>query len=138
MDAITLPVAAVNMNGYTITGLPYPSASTDAVSNISAQATYVPLINSLDQLTAPAASLSMNSHKIISMLDPTLAQDAATKSYVDTAVAGTLTQVDTDLLYYPLTTTINNIVAPDGDLSMNSYKITSVANAVSNTDAVNK
>ena len=45
---------------------------------------------------------------------------------------------DADGRYYADTTTLNNIVQPDGDLSMSNYKITSLADALSDTDALNR
>jgi hypothetical protein len=54
-----------------------------------------------------------------------------------TPSTGGITQADADARYYLNTTTLNNLLAPNGSLSMNSYKITNLADPIIGTDAVN-
>ena len=44
---------------------------------------------------------------------------------------------DADTRYYLNTTALNNIVVPNNDLSMNSYRIRNLANPILPTDALN-
>ena len=44
---------------------------------------------------------------------------------------------DADGRYYLNSTTLNNILVPNNNLNMNSYKITNLADAVFPTDALN-
>ena len=101
----------------------------------------------LNDITAPNGNVSLNSHKIINLIDPTLSTDASTKNYVDTRSVNTISAqtadystqnfkitnlgnatLSTDALnrqtadgrYYLNTTTLNNITAPTGSLSLNS------------------
>ena len=67
----------------------------------------------------------MNSHKITSLADATLATDA-------------LNRQTGDGRYYLNTTVLNSITAPNGSLSLNSQKITSLGTPTSNTDAATK
>jgi len=48
----------------------------------------------LDQFAIPITSINLNSQKIINLLNPTLPQDASTKSYVDTTVTASLTNLN--------------------------------------------
>jgi hypothetical protein len=59
---------------------------------------------------------------------------------IGNAVANTdaLSQVVADTLYYNITTTLNDITAPDDDLSMNTHKITNLVDPVNNQDAATK
>jgi len=90
----------------------------------------------LNSITAPTASLSLNSQKITNLATPTLNTDAATKAYVDSNAG--ITQANADLRYYLNTVTLNNISAPTSSLSLNSQKITGLADATLATDALNR
>lgn len=90
----------------------------------------------LNAITAPDTSLNLNSNKIINLATPTLSTDAATKAYVDSN--GGLSQATADLRYYLNTIKLNAITAPDTSLSLNSNKITDLADATLATDALNR
>ncbi len=83
----------------------------------------------LNNLTAPNNNLSLNSHKITDLATPTLSTDAVTKGYVD---ANSISETAADAKYYLNTTTLNNITTPNNDLSMNSLKITNLADPINN------
>ena len=70
------------------------------------------------------------------MADPVYSQDAVTKAYVDSHQG--IDQSFADGRYYLNTTPLNSISAPTGNLSLNGNRITSVANAQSDTDALNR
>ncbi len=70
------------------------------------------------------------------MSEPTSNQDAATKFYVDNNSG--ISQTNADSRYYLNTTALNNILAPIDSLSLNSQKITNLANPSINTDAATK
>ncbi len=53
-----------------------------------------------------------------------------------TSSTDALNSATADTLYYTNTTPLNSITAPTSNLSMNSHKITSVANPTSAQDAV--
>ena len=76
----------------------------------------------------------MGSHAITNVATPTNPSDAATKGYIDDNF---YTQTSADARYYLNTTTLDNITAPTAALSMDSQRITHVANAVDPTDALN-
>lgn len=59
------------------------------------------------------------------MASPSISSDAMTLGYADSN-------------YYNITTTLNNITAASGDLSLNSHKITNLADATVDTDALNR
>ena len=67
----------------------------------------------------------MNSFKITNLSDATLSTDA-------------LNLQTGDGRYYLNTTTLNNITAPNNNLSLNSLKITNLADATLATDALNR
>jgi hypothetical protein len=77
----------------------------------------------------------MNSHSINDLANPVNNQDAATKFYVDTNVG--ISQANADIRYYLNTTTLDVIEAAADDLTLNNHKIINLANATSNTDALN-
>ena len=62
--------------------------------------------------------------------DPVNAQDAVSKQYI------------TDLIgnanFYPDTTTLDQIVAPAGDVTMAGYRLTNLASATADSDALNR
>ena len=79
--------------------------------------------------------MSLNSQKIEDLADPTSAQDAVTLTYLQTNYYD---KTATDGNYYADTTPLNDITAPNGDLSLNSHKITNLANPTTDTDALNR
>lgn len=77
------------LSGYTLVQLMSRGnhTGTQPASTISDFDTQV-RTNRLDQMANPTTSVSMNTQKVINQADPTNAQDGATKSYVDSAIAG--------------------------------------------------
>lgn len=59
----------------------------------------------LNNILIPSASLDLNAQKLTNVADPENAQDATTKLYVDNK-------------FYVNTTTLNEILAPTGVLSL--------------------
>jgi predicted nucleic acid-binding Zn-ribbon protein len=121
----------IAMGSHKITGLGAPTAnSTDAattayvdtaVSNVSVDLT--PYLKK-DGSVAMTGALDLGSHKISNVTDPTSAQDAATKKFVE----------DQDALKLSLSGgTMSGNIAMGGN-----YKITGLADAVNNGDAMNK
>lgn len=101
------------------------------------------LTTTLNNVPVPTGNLSLNSFKITSLLDPTSAQDGATKNYVDTrsitltgAVTGTAALGSS--LATTLTTVLNSVPAPTGNLSLNSKKITNLLDPTLAQDAATK
>lgn len=82
--------------------------------------------------------LNMGSNLISNLADPLSNTDAATKGYVDTQVATALDQTEADARYYLNTTTLNLITAPQGNVDMNSNRITNLQDPSSAQDAVTK
>lgn len=82
----------------------------------------------------------MNSHKIVNLATPTLSGDAATKGYVDDLVgsANSSTIVNGTNANSKLTANTTELTNDSTPLNMNSNKITSLANATANTDALNR
>lgn len=82
----------------------------------------------------------MNSQKITSLATPTANSDAATKQYVDNATSGVsgnqiVNAVNANSKLVANQTELTNGTTP---LNMNSYKITSLADATAATDALNR
>lgn len=84
----------------------------------------------------------MNSHKIVSLATPTLTADLCTKAYIDDGIAsndGTTRQIlcalNSDSKLVANQTELTNNATP---LNMNSKKITSLADATTDTDALNR
>jgi hypothetical protein len=94
------------------------------------------LTKRLDQINAPAASLNLNSQKITSLANPTSSSDAANKSYVDSKT-WTSSQV-TDFSSAVTTFRLDQFQVPTADISLNSKKITSLANPTLAQDAATK
>ena len=69
------------------------------------------LNNTINDFSVPLSNFSMNTHKITNLLDPTSAQDAATKNYVDTRPAGSVSQLTN--------TTSSAILSNTGALTFN-------------------
>ncbi len=57
---------------------------------------------------------------------------------MDLQIGDALDQTEADARYYLNTTTLNNITVADGDISANSHKITNLADATVDTDALNR
>ena len=87
-------------------------------------------------MIAPTGSLSMNSQKLTNLATPVISTDAVTKQYVDSNIG--ISQSTADSIYYRQTVHLNEILAPDGSLSLNSQKLTNLANATLSTDALNR
>jgi hypothetical protein len=101
------------------------------------------LATTLNNVPVPTGNVSLNSFKITNLLNPTLAQDGATKNYVDTrsitltgAVTGTAALGSS--LATTLTTVLNSVPAPTGNLSLNSKKITNLLDPTLAQDAATK
>ena len=114
----------------------------------------------LDEFAAPTSAVSMNSQKITNVLNPTAAQDVATKDYVDNlgndtitltgavtgsgtgTIATTLTPITTSQISNFNTSVtafrLDEFAAPTSAVSMNSQKITNVANPTAAQDAATK
>jgi len=110
----------------------------------------------LDQMAAPTGSVSLNTQKVINLADPTAAQDAATKSYVDTAnstfggqnaayylnrtnhtgtqTASTISDFDTQVR----TSRLDQMAVPTGSVSLNTQKVTNLADPTAVQDAATK
>ena len=78
----------------------------------------------------------MNSYKITNLATPTQNTDAATRGYVDNS--STNVYLDVESNFYANTVTLDQIVAPAANVSLNSYKITSLADPTSAQDASTK
>ena len=114
----------------------------------------------LDEFAAPTSAVSMNSQKITNVLNPTAAQDVATKDYVDNlgndtitltgavigsgtgTIATTLTPITTsqisDFSTSVLAFRLDQFAVPTAAVSMNSQKITNVANPTAAQDVATK
>jgi hypothetical protein len=79
--------------------------------------------------------VSLNGNKLEDVADPVHQQDAVTLAYLETNYYD---KTAADGNYYLDTTPLNSITAPTGDLSLNSQKITNLANATAGTDALNQ
>ena len=140
MNNLTAPNNNLSLNSHKITDLATPTLSTDAVtkdyvdlnsiSETAADAKYYLNTTTLNNITLASGDIDVNSHKITNLATPTNNSDAATKQYVDSNSA--FTQAVADTLYYSNTVTLNNITAPNNNLSLNSHKITNLADPVSN------
>jgi len=127
----------LNLQSHKITNLLDPTAAQDGATK-----NYIDT-KTLNTFAAPVANVSMDSYKIVSLLDPTAAQDAATKNYVDTrsitltgAVTGSAALGSS--LSTTLTTVLNNIPAPEGNVSMNSFNIINLLDPSSAQHAATK
>jgi hypothetical protein len=105
------------------------------ISQTSADVRYYLNSITLDAITAPSGILSMNNFKIINLDTPTASSDAVTKAYVDSNVG--ISQTSADARYYLNTSTLDTITTPTASLSLNSQKITNLADAILGTDALN-
>lgn len=72
----------LNMGGYKITNLFFPTASLDAVNKNYVDGVSAGLLR-VDGSNSMTGALDMGFNKITTLQDPTSAQDAATKNYVD-------------------------------------------------------
>jgi hypothetical protein len=153
----------IDMGGKSITGLSDPVNAQDAATKafVTAQiGGYVPpaqgisltgdvtgsgstgssitttLTKRLDQINAPTASLNLNSQKITSLANPTASSDATNKSYVDSKT-WTSSQV-TDFGSSVTAFRLDQFQAPTADVSLNSKKITALANPTLAQDAATK
>ena len=134
ISAIPPSNPSITMTG-DITGSGPLSSSVATTLNSTAVSTIAKTV-SLDQFTVPAANLNLNSKRIISLADPTGAQDGSTKNYVDnkTWTTSKISDFSSAVSAFRL----DQFAVPTADLSLNSKKITNLANPISNTDAANK
>jgi hypothetical protein len=106
------------LNSYKITNLDDATLDTDALNRQTGDSRYYLNTTTLNNITVPSNDVSINTYKLTNVADPVSNQDAATKSYVDANVG--ITQTFADGRYYLNSTTLDNITAPTGTLSMNS------------------
>ena len=81
--------------------------------------------NSVTNLAGLSSQLSMNSFKIVDLGTATSSGDA-------------MSRAATDARYYQNNVTLDSITAPTASLDLNAQKITGLANAAADTDALNR
>ncbi len=147
LDQFAIPIADINLNSHKITNVATPVANTDATnkayvdnhtwtaSQVTDLDTHVKAIP-LNDFADPLSALDANGFKILNVDLPTLNGDAANKIYVDnhTWSASQVTDLDTHVKTIPL----NQFTTPSADVSLNSHKITSLAEPTLSTDAATK
>lgn len=129
LNSITAPTGTLSLNSHIISNLANAAADGDALNRITADGRYYLATTTLNSITAPSGNLSMNSHIISNLATPSSSSDAATKGYVD---SNSQSQTAADARYYLNTTTLDNITQPAADVTLNSHKLTNVADPSGN------
>lgn len=122
-----------NARGFKLTGLPAPSADTDAATkkytDTAVAGVAVPVIPPANALPPQTADYNARGFKLANLAPPVVGSDAATKQYTDDKLA----------LYSGGTATpANKLPAQTGDYDAQGYGITNLRPPVSNTDAATK
>ena len=101
----------------------------------------------LNTIPLAVANVNLNTHKIINVVNPTSAQDAATKSYVDSSIAGgtivltgnvTGSGVVGTSFATTLVLTLDQIPLAAANININTHKLTNVVNPTAAQDAATK
>jgi len=158
LNQFTDPIGDLDINGYKVLNVNLPTLNGDATNkiyvdnsiaevksyvdnhdwlsgDITGLDSYIKAI-SLDQFAIPIADINLNNQKITNLANPVASADAANKTYVDnhTWTASQVTDLDTHVKAIPL----NEFATPSADVSLNSHKITSLAEPTLSTDAATK
>ena len=163
LDQFVAPTASVSMNGQKITNLSAGISATDAVnllqtSSLIASATYpsssitdftsaaitAAKTVRLDQFAVPTASVSMNGQFLLNVATAIRASDAVPYSQLTSTVnnatypSTSITDFTSAAITAAKTVRLDQFAIPTASVSMNSQKITLLANPVLSTDGVNK
>lgn len=125
----------------------YPNPTITGTANVNT----VVRANRLDQMAAPQASVAMNNQKFTGMAQGTAATDSVTVAQIPTTLPPSGPASGDLAGTYPAptltgTANVNSVVranrldqmaAPTANVSMNSQKLTALANGTAGTDAVN-